>query len=265
MDSFFDLVFLVKVDNGLIVELDGKCWDQFDMIDWFIVDYVINVECIEQVMCLEVVEIVCMLVDIYVSWEEIIVIIIVIMLVKVVEVMVQMNVVEMMMVLQKMCVCWIFFNQCYVINFKDNLVQIVVDVVEVGICGFLEQEIMVGIVCYVLFNVLVLLVGLQCGCFGVLMQCLVEEVIELELGMCGLISYVEMVLVYGMEVVFIDGDDILWLKVFFVLVYVFCGLKMCYIFGIGFEVLMGYLESKLMFYFELCCIFIIKGVGVQGL
>lgn len=54
--------------------------------------------------------------------------------------------------------------------------------------------------------------------------------------MCGLICYVEMIFVYGIEFVFIDGDDIFWFKGILVSVYVFCGLKMCFIFGIGFEV-----------------------------
>nr|VXZ91944.1 Glycerol dehydratase large subunit [Klebsiella pneumoniae] len=38
------------MDNGLIVELDGKRRDQFDMIDRFIADYAINVERTEQAM-----------------------------------------------------------------------------------------------------------------------------------------------------------------------------------------------------------------------
>ncbi len=72
MDSPFDPVSSVKVDNGLIVELDGKRRDQFDMIDRFIADYAINVERTEQAMRLEAVEIARMLVDIHVSREEII-------------------------------------------------------------------------------------------------------------------------------------------------------------------------------------------------
>jgi glycerol dehydratase large subunit len=58
------------VDNGLIVELDGKRRDQFDMIDRFIADYAINVERTEQAMRLEAVEIARMLVDIHVSRER---------------------------------------------------------------------------------------------------------------------------------------------------------------------------------------------------
>jgi glycerol dehydratase large subunit len=70
MDSPFDPVSSVKVDNGLIVELDGKRRDQFDMIDRFIADYAINVERTEQAMRLEAVEIARMLVDIHVSRED---------------------------------------------------------------------------------------------------------------------------------------------------------------------------------------------------
>lgn len=97
MDSPFDPVSSVKVDNGLIVELDGKRRDQFDMIDRFIADYAINVERTEQAMRLEAVEIARMLVDIHVSREEIIAITTAITPAKAVEVMAQMNVVEMMM------------------------------------------------------------------------------------------------------------------------------------------------------------------------
>lgn len=90
------------MDNGLIVELDGKRRDQFDMIDRFIADYAINVERTEQAMRTEAVEIARMLVDIHVSREEIIAITTAITPAKAVEVMAQMNVVEMMMALQKM-------------------------------------------------------------------------------------------------------------------------------------------------------------------
>ena len=94
MDSPFDPVSSVKVDNGLIVELDGKRRDQFDMIDRFIADYAINVERTEQAMRLEAVEIARMLVDIHVSREEIIAITTAITPAKAVEVMAQMNAAE---------------------------------------------------------------------------------------------------------------------------------------------------------------------------
>ena len=143
MDSPFDPVSSVKVDNGLIVELDGKRRD--------------NVERTEQAMRLEAVEIARMLVDIHVSREEIIAITTAITPAKAVEVMAQMNVVEMMMALQKMRARRTPSNQCHVTNLKDNPVQIAADAAEAGIRGFSEQETTVGIARYAPFNALALL------------------------------------------------------------------------------------------------------------
>ena len=240
MDSPFDPVSSVKVDNGLIVELDGKRRDQFDMIDRFIADYAINVERTEQAMRLEAVEIARMLVDIHVSREEIIAITTAITPAKAVEVMAQMNVVEMMMALQKMRARRTPSNQCHVTNLKDNPVQIAADAAEAGIRGFSEQETTVGIARYAPFNALALLVGSQCGRPGVLTQCSVEEATELELGMRGLTSYAETVSVYGTEAVFTDGDDTPWSKAFLASAYASRGLKMRYTSGTGSEALMGY-------------------------
>lgn len=265
MDSPFDPVSSVKVDNGFIVELDGKRRDQFDMIDRFIADYAINVERTEQAMRLEAVEIARMLVDIHVSREEIIAITTAITPAKAVEVMAQMNVVEMMMALQKMRARRTPSNQCHVTNLKDNPVQIAADAAEAGIRGFSEQETTVGIARYAPFNALALLVGSQCGRPGVLTQCSVEEATELELGMRGLTSYAETVSVYGTEAVFTDGDDTPWSKAFLASAYASRGLKMRYTSGTGSEALMGYSESKSMLYLESRCIFITKGAGVQGL
>lgn len=265
MDSPFDPVSSVKVDNGLIVELDGKRRDQFDMIDRFIADYAINVERTEQAMRLEAVEIARMLVDIHVSREEIIAITTAITPAKAVEVMAQMNVVEMMMALQKMRARRTPSNQCHVTNLKDNPVQIAADAAEAGSRGFSEQETTVGIARYAPFNALALLVGSQCGRPGVLTQCSVEEATELELGMRGLTSYAETVSVYGTEAVFTDGDDTPWSKAFLASAYASRGLKMRYTSGTGSEALMGYSESKSMLYLESRCIFITKGAGVQGL
>lgn len=265
MDSPFDPVSSVKVDNGLIVELDGKRRDQFDMIDRFIADYAINVERTEQAMRLEAVEIARMLVDIHVSREEIIAITTAITPAKAVEVMAQMNVVEMMMALQKMRARRTPSNQCHVTNLKDNPVQIAADAAEAGIRGFSEQETTVGIARYAPFNALALLVGSQCGRPGVLTQCSVEEATELELGMRGLTSYAETVSVYGTEAVFTDGDDTPSSKAFLASAYASRGLKMRYTSGTGSEALMGYSESKSMLYLESRCIFITKGAGVQGL
>ncbi|MEG0238229.1 MAG: propanediol/glycerol family dehydratase large subunit [Clostridium sp.] len=255
----------IKLENGVVVELDGKNRKDFDMIDRFIADYAINLNYTEEAMKLDSVEIAKKLVDIHVSRDEIVKITTAITPAKAVEVMEHMNVVEMMMALQKMRARKTPSNQCHVTNLKDNPVQIAADAAEAGIRGFSEQETTVGIVRYAPFNALAILIGSQVGRGGVLTQCSVEEATELDLGMRGLTSYAETVSVYGTESVFTDGDDTPWSKAFLASAYASRGLKMRYTSGTGSEALMGYAEGKSMLYLESRCIFITKGAGVQGL
>ncbi|AIY84014.1 propanediol dehydratase [Clostridium baratii] len=255
----------IKIENGVVVELDSKKREDFDMIDRFIADYAINLDYAEEAMKLDSVEIARKLVDINVGRDEIVKITTAITPAKAVEVMEHMNVVEMMMALQKMRARKTPSNQCHVTNLKDNPVQIAADAAEAGIRGFSEQETTVGIVRYAPFNALAILIGSQVGRGGVLTQCSVEEATELDLGMRGLTSYAETVSVYGTESVFTDGDDTPWSKAFLASAYASRGLKMRYTSGTGSEALMGYAEGKSMLYLESRCIFITKGAGVQGL
>ncbi|HBJ1648135.1 UNVERIFIED_ORG: propanediol dehydratase [Clostridium botulinum] len=265
MNSANDPKSSIKIENGKVVELDNKKREDFDMIDRFIADYAINLENAEKAMSLDSVEIARKLVDINVSRDEIVDITTSITPAKVVEVMSHMNVVEMMMALQKMRARKTPSNQCHVTNLKDNPVQIAADAAEAGIRGFSEQETTVGIVRYAPFNALAILIGSQVGRGGVLTQCSVEEATELDLGMRGLTSYAETVSVYGTEAVFTDGDDTPWSKAFLASAYASRGLKMRYTSGTGSEALMGYSEGKSMLYLESRCIYITKGAGVQGL
>ncbi|EES48344.1 propanediol/glycerol family dehydratase large subunit [Clostridium botulinum] len=265
MNSANDPKSSIKIENGTVVELDNKKREDFDMIDRFIADYAINLKNAEKAMSLDSVEIARKLVDINVSRDEIVDITTSITPAKVVEVVSHMNVVEMMMALQKMRARKTPSNQCHVTNLKDNPVQIAADAAEAGIRGFSEQETTVGIVRYAPFNALAILIGSQVGRGGVLTQCSVEEATELDLGMRGLTSYAETVSVYGTEAVFTDGDDTPWSKAFLASAYASRGLKMRYTSGTGSEALMGYSEGKSMLYLESRCIYITKGAGVQGL
>ena len=255
----------IKIENGKVVELDSKKREDFDMIDRFIADYAINLEKAEEYMNLDSVEIAKKLVDINVPREEIVDISTSITPAKIVEVVSHMNVVEMMMALQKTRARKTPSNQCHVTNLKDNPVQIAADAAEAAKRGFSEQETTVAIVRYAPFNALAILVGSQVGRGGILTQCSVEEATELDLGMRGLTSYAETVSVYGTESVFTDGDDTPWSKAFLASAYASRGLKMRYTSGTGSEALMGYAEGKSMLYLEARCIYITKGAGVQGL
>jgi propanediol dehydratase large subunit len=265
MNSPYDPKPSIRVEGGRVAELDGKQRKDFDFIDRFIADYSINLDMAEKVMATDSVKLAQMLCDINVSREEVIKYTTAMTPAKAVEVVGHMNVVEMMMALQKMRARKTPSNQCHVTNLRDNCVLIAADAAEAAIRGFSEQETTVGIARYAPFNALSILVGSQTGRGGVLTQCAVEEATELTLGMRGLTAYAETVSVYGTEQVFTDGDDTPWSKAFLASAYASRGLKMRFTSGTGSEVLMGYAESKSMLYLEARCIFVTRGAGVQGL
>lgn len=265
MESINDPKSSLKIEDGKIVELDGKKREEFDMIDRFIADYAINLENAEEAMKFSSLEIAKKIVDIHVSRDEVLDITTGITPAKMTEVVAHMNVVEMMMAVQKMRARKTPSNQCHVTNLRDNPVLIAADAAEAAIRGFDEQETTIGIVRYAPFNAISIFVGAQVGRGGILTQCSVEEATELELGMKGFTSYAETVSVYGTEQVFTDGDDTPWSKAFLASAYASRGLKMRFTSGTGSEALMGNAEGKSMLYLETRCIYITRGSGVQGL
>ncbi|EAE1483693.1 propanediol/glycerol family dehydratase large subunit [Listeria monocytogenes] len=255
----------IKIENGKVVEMDSKKLADFDLIDHFIAKYGVDLSRAEEVMQMDSVKLANMLCDPNVPREKIVLLTTAMTPAKIVEVVSQMNVVEMMMSMQKMRSRRTPTTQAHVTNLRDNPVQIAADAAEAAIRGFDEQETTVAVVRYAPFNALSLLVGSQTGRGGILTQCSLEEATELELGMRGLTCYAETISVYGTEPVFTDGDDTPWSKGILASAYASRGLKMRFTSGTGSEVQMGYAEGKSMLYLESRCIFITKAAGVQGL
>lgn len=265
MASPFDPIASIVIANNQVVEMDGKPRDEFDFIDYFIADHYIDKKTAPTSMQLSSLSIAKMLVDIHVPREEIIQIAKGLTPKKLTEIMDEMNVVEMMMAMQKMRARLHPANQAHITNAKDNPILIAADAAEGALRGFREEETTVGIARYAPFTAIGLLVGSQIGSRGVLTQCAVEEAVELELGMRGLTTYAETISVYGTEKVFIDGDDTPFSKAFLASAYASRGLKMRYTSGTGSEVLMGNAEQKSMLYLETRCLMVTKGAGVQGI
>jgi propanediol dehydratase large subunit/glycerol dehydratase large subunit len=255
----------IKIEGGRIVEMDGKKRADFDMIETFIANYAISLENAEKVCSMDSKKLAFMLCDPCVPRNEIIPLTTSMTPAKICEVLGYMNVVEMMMTLQKVRARKTPSNQAHITNVKDHPVQIAADAAEASIRGFDEQETTVGIARYAPFNAMSILIGSQTGRPGVLTQCAVEEATELELGMKGFTAYAETVSVYGTEPVFVDGDDTPWSKAFLASAYASRGLKMRFTSGTGSEVQMGYAEGKSMLYLEARCVYVTKGAGVQGL
>ena len=254
----------IKIQNGKVVELDGKPKEEFDLIDQFIANYGIDLSRAEEVIQMDSREIANKILTPNVPRTEIIKLTKAMTPAKIIEVVNQMNIVEIMMCLQKMRTRKQTATQAHVTNVNDNPVQIAADAAEGALRGFAEQETTVSVVRYAPFNALSLMIGSQVGRPGVLTQCSLEEATELEFGMRGFTAYAETISVYGTEDVFTDGDDTPWSKAFLASAYASRGLKMRFTSGTGSEVQMGQAEGKSMLYLEARCLYVTKAAGVQG-
>ncbi len=254
----------LAVADGRIVEMDGRRVEQFDLVDRFIAEYAIDVERAPQVMAMDSLALARALVDINVSRQELTALFSAATPAKVVEVVAHLNVVEMMMALQKMRQRRTPANQAHVTNWKEHPALLAADAAEAALRGFAEEETTVRVARNAPLNALTLLVGSQTGRPGVLTQCAVEEALSLRLAMKGLTSYAETLSVYGTVSSFLDGDDTPWSKGLLAAAYASRGVKIRFTSGTGSEALMGYAEGKSMLYLETRCLMMVKGAGSQG-
>ncbi|MBI3224861.1 MAG: propanediol/glycerol family dehydratase large subunit [Mycolicibacterium cosmeticum] len=265
MDSPFDPQPSVRVENGLIVEMDGTERADFDFIDQFIADKAIDVATTEQSMAIPAAEIAGMLVDPGVTRDEVIAVTKGLTPAKLLAVAKNLNIVEIMMGMQKMRARRTPANQAHCTSARDNPLQVACEAAEATLRGFAEVETTLGVVRYAPLVAMAQQIGSQAGAAGPQTQCALEEATELELGMRGITGYAETISVYGTEPVFVDGDDTPWSKAFLAAAYASRGIKMRFTSGTGSEVQMGNAQGKSMLYLEIRCILVTKGAGVQGL
>jgi len=264
MESSFDPKPSLKMENGMVKEMDGKKRKDFDIIDHFIIDHALNLKKAPQAMRMDSLKIARMIADINVPRNKIIEIFSGLTPAKILQVVNHLNPVEMMIALQKMRARKTPANQAHVTNRRDNPVLLAADAAEGALRGFAEEETTVAVSRSAAMNALAILVGSQTGRGGVLTQCAVEEALNLKLGMLGLTTYSETLSVYGTESTFKDGDDTPWSKAFLASAYASRGVKVRFTSGTGSEVLMGNAEGKSMLYLEIRCLLCIKGAGSQG-
>jgi len=254
----------LRVEGGLVVELDGRARADFDMLDFFIADHAIDLAVAEAVMATPSLEIARRLVDITTPRAELLRTACGCTPAKLVDIVRHMNVLEMMMGMAKMRVRRTPANQAHVTNKREHPALLAADAAEAALRGFSEVETTVGVARYAPFNALAILVGSQTGRGGVLTQCSVEESLGLQLGMKGLTSYAETLSVYGTERAFVDGDDTPWSKAFLSAAYASRGVKIRFTSGTGSEALMGHAQGCSMLYLEARCLMVTHGAGSQG-
>jgi propanediol dehydratase large subunit len=254
----------IRIRDGRIVELDGRPEAEFDILDRFIARHAIDVAVAEQAMATGSAAIARMLVDIDVPRGVAVRMVSGLTPAKIMEVVNCLNVVEMMMALQKMRARRTPSNQAHVTNKKENPALLAADAAEAVERGFSELETTVGVARYAPFNAMAILIGSQVGRGSALTQCAVEEAMGLRLAFLGLTTYAETLSVYGTERAFRDGDDTPWSKAFLASAYASRGVKVRFTSGTGSEALMGHAEGKSMIYLEARCLLAIKGAGSQG-
>ena len=225
MDSPHDPKPSIRLEKGRIVEIDGCPAEQFDTIDRYIARYAINVEAAGEAMVLDSLAIARMLVDINVPRTRLMWLMSGCTPAKLCEIVSHLNVVEMMMAMQKMRARQQPGNQAHVTNWRENPALMAADAAEAALRGFDELETTCRVARMAPFNSLALLVGSQTPHGGVLTQCAVEEGLNLRLGLKGLTSYAETLSVYGTDEALRDGDDTPWSKGLLASAYASRGIK----------------------------------------
>ena len=252
------------VADGRVVELDGVPEAEFDSIDTYIARHSLDLTVAEEAMALSDVAFARLLVDPAVPRGEIIRLSAGATPAKLARVLALLRPPELVMTMTKLRARRTPSNQAHVTNRLDDPLLLAADAATAAAFGFREIETTVPVLGDAPSNAVACLIGAAFGADGVLIQCSVEEAMELELGMRGLTSYAETVSLYGTEQVFTDGDDTPWSKAFLTSAYASRGMKMRVSSGAGAEVLMAGAQGKSMLYLEARCVALARAIGAQG-
>jgi propanediol dehydratase large subunit len=262
--SPYDPAPSLVVDDGRIVELDGKPAAEFDAIDAFVGAHGIDFDVAVEAMAMDDVAVARMFVEPSVPRAEVVRLVAGMTPAKLASVVALLRPAELTMAMTKLRARRTPSNQAHVTNRLDDPLLLGADAATAAAYGFRELETTVPVLADAPSNAVAVTVGAAVGSPGVLVQCSVEEATELELGMRGLVSYAETVSLYGTESVFVDGDDTPWSKALLTSAYASRGVKMRVSSGAGAEVLMGGAERCSMLYLESRCVSLARAMGAQG-
>ena len=252
------------ISGGRVVEMDGVAEGDFDSIDSYIARHGLDLASATEAMALSDVQFARLAVDPDVPRAEVIRLSAGATPAKLARVLALLTPPELGLAMAKLRARRTPSNQAHVTNRLDDPLLLAADSATAAAFGFREIETTVPVLADAPSNAVACLIGAAVGAQGVLIQCSVEEALELELGMRGLTSYAETVSLYGTEQVFTDGDDTPWSKAFLTSAYASRGMKMRVSSGAGAEVLMAGAERSSMLYLEARCVALARAIGVQG-
>ncbi|MFT5274940.1 MAG: propanediol dehydratase large subunit [Saprospiraceae bacterium] len=254
----------ITICEGVVVEMDGRHKDEFDTIDEFIALHGIDIELAEEAMGIDSLEFARRLVNPLESRSKLVTLAAGMTPAKFADILSRLSAAELVMAMTKMRARSTPSNQAHVTNRSDDPLLLAADAATAAAFGFREIETTVPVLGDAPSNAVAVSIGAAVGSPGVLVQCSVEEAMELAMGMRGLVSYAETVSLYGTEQIFIDGDDTPWSKAFLTSAYASRGIKMRVTSGGGAEALMGGAEKCSMFYLESRCVSLARAIGSQG-
>lgn len=252
------------VRDGVVVEMDGRAAADFDALDSLIADHGIDLDVAGEAMALADVALARMFVDPAVPRDEVVRLVAGTTPAKLAQVVALLRPPELTMAMTKLRARRTPSNQAHVTNLLDDPLLLAADAATAAAYGFRELETTVPVLADAPSNAVAVTVGAAVAAAGVLVQCSVEEAMELQMGMRGLVSYAETVSLYGTEPVFVDGDDTPYSKALLAAAYASRGVKMRVTSGAGAEVLMGGAESCSMLYLESRCVSMARAMGAQG-
>jgi len=252
------------IRDGRVTEMDGVPEDRFDSLDTYIARHGLDLAAAPEAMALPDVEFARKLVSPDVPRAEVVRLSAGATPAKLARVLALLRPPELCQAMTKMRARRTPSNQAHVTNRLDDPLLLAADSATAAAFGFREVETTVPVLADAPSNAVACLIGAAVGAQGVLIQCSVEEALELELGMRGLTSYAETISLYGTEQVFTDGDDTPWSKAFLTSAYASRGMKMRVSSGAGAEVLMAGAERKSMLYLEARCVALARAIGAQG-
>ncbi|MFZ4485724.1 MAG: propanediol/glycerol family dehydratase large subunit [Candidatus Nanopelagicales bacterium] len=252
------------IEAGRIVEMDSRRVEDFDVLDSFIAGHGIDLNVAEEAMALDSLTFARMIVDPNIPRTEVVRLAGGMTPAKLARAIAELRPAELVIAMTKCRARRTPSNQAHVTNRSDDPLLLAADAATAAAFGFREIETTVPVLGDAPSNAVAVSIGAAVGSPGILIQCSVEEAIELDLGMRGLVSYAETVSLYGTEQIFIDGDDTPWSKAFLTSAYASRGIKMRVTSGGGAEALMGSAEGCSMFYLEARCVALARAIGSQG-
>ena len=252
------------VRDGKVLEMDGRPAEDFDTLDALIAAHGIDLTASAEAMTLDDVAFARLFVDPGVPRSEVVRLVAGTTPAKLARVVALLRPAELTLAMTKLRARRTPSNQAHVTNRLDDPLLLAADAATAAAFGFREIETTVPVLADAPSNAVAVTVGAAVASPGVLVQCSVEEAMELEMGIRGLVSYAETVSLYGTEAVFVDGDDTPYSKAILAAAYASRGVKMRVSSGAGAEVLMGGAESCSMLYLESRCVSLARALGVQG-